>query len=299
MKTPLSELHVIAVRYLNDRYISGKEIPLDAYINGGIYQAANIPYQISEPFLREEERTSDKVTNIGIVGGKIAEEVAAAIRDGKAVLMTGGNCCHMTGVVGGLQDVHGPGVRIGLVWFDAHGDFNTANTTLSGMLGGMPVAVAAGLTYPEWRKRSHIVSPVPTERILLVDVRNLDPDEKRLIEATEAVIAAPASGFPGQDLRQALDNLVKQVDLIYLHVDADVLDEAYTPNHWTKEPGGPNMEQVAEAIDMVMSTGKVAVYAVVSVSGKGGGAEIMVQSGMALIQAGLASWSKYGRAKLV
>jgi arginase len=237
------------------------------------------------------------VTNIGIVGGKIAEEVAAAIRDGKAVLMTGGNCCHMTGVVGGLQDAYGARTRIGLVWFDAHGDFNTANTTLSGMLGGMPVAVAAGLTHPDWRERSHIISPLPTERIVLVDVRNLDPDEKRLIEATETMIAAPASGFPGKDLHQALEDLVNRVDLIYLHVDADVLDEAYTPNHKTKEPGGPDMDQVVKAIDMVMSTGKVAVYAVVSVSGKGDGAEIMVRSGMELIKAGLQSWSKYGKPK--
>ncbi|MEZ4614225.1 MAG: arginase family protein [Caldilineaceae bacterium] len=82
--------------------------------------------------------------------------------------------------------------RIGLVWFDAHGDFNTPKTTISGMLGGMPVAVAAGLGYANWRLGSHIVAPLPTERILMVDVRNLDPLEEQLIHATAVAIAARA-----------------------------------------------------------------------------------------------------------
>ena len=109
--------------------------------------------------------------------------MAASSERGDAVLMTGGNCTHITGVFGGLQDVHGPAVRVGLVWFDAHGDFNTPAITLSGMLGGMPVAVCAGLAFPQWRELSHIVAPLPTDRIVMVDVRNLDPEEEKLIRA--------------------------------------------------------------------------------------------------------------------
>ena len=58
------------------------------------------------------------------------------------------------GVFGGIQEAYGPTVRVGLLWLDAHGDFNTPRTTLSGMLGGMPVAVSAGLAWPNWRERS-------------------------------------------------------------------------------------------------------------------------------------------------
>ena len=72
------------------------------------------------------------------------------------------------------------------------------------------------------------------------------------------------------------------------------MDEAYTPNHGTKEPNGPDMDQVKAAIDLVMSTGKVAAYAVVSVSGEGAGADVMITSGKELIRSGLASWKKYG-----
>jgi arginase len=180
------------------------------------------------------------------------------------------------------------------VWFDAHGDFNTIKTTRSGMLGGMPVAVAAGLTLPNWRENSHITAPIPTNRIILVDVRNLDPAEETLIQATDTMIAAVVPEFSEKNLQACLTKLETQVDMIYLHIDSDVLDERYTPNHKTKEPDGPNMAQVIDAIDLVMSTGKVAAYAVVSVYGEGEGSEVMVESGKELIRAGLKSWSKYG-----
>ena len=291
---PISSLKVIGIRYLSGRHVPGPEIPLDTYKAADVFSIPGIPHDLTEPHLADALMTSDEVINLGKIGGKIADQVAAARNENKAVLMTGGNCCHITGVVGGLQDAHGPGVKIGLVWFDAHGDFNTEKTTLSGMLGGMPVAVAAGLTYPVWREGSHIQAPLPTDRIILVDVRNLDPDEEQLIRSTDTTIASIAPGFPGKDLSMVITDLVKRVDLIYLHIDSDILDEAYTPNHGTKEPNGPNMSQVAKAIDIVMSTGKVAAFAVVSVYGAGEGAETMITSGMSLIKNGLVSWKKYG-----
>jgi arginase len=223
--------------------------------------------------------------------------VAAAQREGKAVLLTGGDCTHCTGVFGGLQQAHGPAARIGLVWFDAHGDFNTPRTTLSGMLGGMPVAVCAGLAYPHWREAAHIVAPLPTDRILMVDVRNLDAPEEQLIRATDATIAAVAPPFPGADLKTSVAELAERCDLIYFHIDSDILDEAYTPNHGTKEPNGPNMEQVQAAIETVMATGKVAAFAVVSVYGAGPGSEVSVPAGVELIGSGLQAWSRYGQAK--
>lgn len=295
MTKPVTDLQIIGVRYTNATYHPGKRIPLDLYADAGIYEVAEVPFEIVEPHLEDSHRTADEIQNIGILGGLIADEVASARKVGCAVCMTGGNCCHITGVLGGLQDAHGPDARIGLVWFDAHGDYNTSKTSLSGMLGGMPVAVAAGLTHANWRVASHVISPLPTERIVLVDVRNLDPAEEQLIRATDTVIASIAPGLYGDlPLKDAVDALAAEVDLIYFHIDSDILDETYTPNHGTKEPNGPDMDQVRAAIDTVMATGKVAAYAVVSVSGEGDGAEIMVDAGKELIRSGLAAWKKYG-----
>ncbi len=210
--------------------------------------------------------------------------------------MTGGNCCHITGILGGLQDAHGPGVRAGLVWFDAHGDFNTPQTTLSGMLGGMPVAVCAGLAYPVWREGSHIVAPLPTDRVVMVDVRNLDAAEEQLIRAVGIPIVPVSPALPGGALHQAVTELAARVDMLYLHIDADILDERYVPDNRTCEPDGPDMEQVLAAVDAVMATGKVAVYAVVSVDARGPGRDRAVASGIELIRSGLESWRRHGMA---
>jgi arginase family enzyme/predicted acetyltransferase len=291
---PLARLQVVAVRYLGSRPAQDDERALDAYTASGVYRAAGVPFEVVEPAFPEALRGEDETANVGRLCGAIAEAVASARRGGRAVLLTGGNCTHATGVLGGLQDACGPGARIGLVWFDAHGDFNTPHTTLTACLGGMPVAVCAGLGLPRWRELAHVTAPLPTDHIVLVGPRNLDPEEERLIRATDVVVAAPARGFPGGDLAQSISRLAGRCDLLYLHVDADILDSSFVPNHRTGEPAGPDMAQVQAAVDTVMATGKVAALAVVSVDGAGEGSAVSVASGIALLRAGLTSWWRYG-----
>lgn len=287
-------LHVVAIRYGGSRRVEPEEDPVDAYARSGAYELFEDPPTIVEPVFPEEQRADEPTINLGLLGSAIAESVAAGRRDGRPVVVVGGNCAIVPGVVGGLQQAHGPAARIGLVWFDAHGDFNTPKTTLSGMLGGMPVAVSAGLAYPRWRELSRQSAPLPTDRIVMVDVRNLDAAEEQLIRATDIIIASPAEGFPGQDLKQAIDDLAARCDMIYLHIDSDILDQAYVPNHGTKEPNGPNMEQVLDAIDTVMATGKVVTYAVVSVWADGEGGDVTLRSGVELVRGGIERWRQHG-----
>jgi arginase len=292
---PLAAVQVVGIRYRRTEPAQNDERSLDAYVAAGVYEQAQVPFTVIEPQMPEGQRVGDEPANLGVFGGRVARAVAEARRQGKGVLMTGGDCTHITGVVGGLQDAHGGEARIGLVWFDAHGDFNTPNTTLSGMLGGMPVSVCAGLSFPQWREGSHIVAPLPTDRILMVDVRNLDVPEEQLVRATAVQIARVADGFHGDmDLETAVTALAHRCDLLYLHIDSDILDESYVPNHGTKEPDGPSPDQVAAAIETVMATGKVAALAVVSVYGEGEGSEVSVASGIELIKAGLKSWRRHG-----
>lgn len=291
---PLAGVQVIGVRYRGSKPAVRDERALDAYTASGVYDLATIPVSVIEPQFPEDKRTGEPTDDLGLMGGAIADATAAGLTDGKGVMMVGGDCSHITGVLGGLQDVYGPSAKIGLVWFDAHGDFNTPRTTFSGMLGGMPVAVSAGLAFPHWRELSHVAAPIPTDRILMVDVRNLDAPEEQLIKATEIQIAAPAKGFPGCDLKKCVDDLTSRCDLLYFHIDSDILDEAFVPNHGTREPNGPDMQQVQDAIEIVMATGKVVAYAVVSIYAEGEGAETSVQSGIELLRGGLESWSRHG-----
>jgi arginase len=300
---PLTALQAIQIRYRSHHLVGGRQRALAAYQSAGVYAAAGVPVEIREPRMPAGCVEAEPHVQLGCLNGAIAEAAAEGFRAGRAVLMTGGNCSHAPGVLGGLQDAYGPGARVGLVWFDAHGDFNTPHTTLTGSLGGMPVAVCAGLGLPASRERAHIRAPLPTDRIVLVDVRNLDPAEQALIAATDAVIAAPAPGYPGEDLGPAVARLADKVDLLYLHVDADVLDGSLVPNHPTVEPDGPSLAQVQAAMACVMATGKVAAFAVVSVyfaqraeasSAVDVSTAIDLASGAELVRGGLTSWRRYG-----
>jgi arginase len=291
---PLTALQVIQIRYHSHEYVGDKQRALDVYQTHPVYTAAGVPIEVDEPTTPAGHEEAEPHVQLGYLNGAIAEAVAEGRRAGKAILMTGGNCSHAPGVLGGLQDAYGSETRIGLIWMDAHGDFNTPKTTLTGNLGGMPVAVCAGLGHPEWRERAHIRAPLSTDRILLVDVRNLDLEEERLIRATDAVIAAPAPGFPGEDLGPTVARLAERVDVLYLHIDADILDGPLMPNHPNSEPDGPNINQVKAAIECVMATGKVAAFAVVSVYFHGRSSEIDLNSGIEMVRSGLASWRRYG-----
>jgi arginase len=239
-------------------------------------------------------RSDDAVTNIAHLGANIADAVARGLEGNGNVLITGSNCTALVGVLAGFEKAFGSTARIGLVWFDAHGDFNTPKTTLSGMIGGMPVAVSAGLAFPQWRRITGLDAPIPTDRIVMVDVRNLDAAERTLIEATDVTIAAIAPGRPGVPLQEAIDRLAAECDIIYLHIDEDVLDARYVPNHGTVEPNGPDMETTLAAIRTVLKTGKVRGYGLVSINVNGEGGKESLDSGLQLLTKGIAAWHQPG-----
>jgi arginase len=97
-------------------------------------------------------------------------------------------------------------------------------------------------------------------------------------------------------LKAAIDTLAARCDVLYLHIDSDILDERFVPNHGTREPNGPDMDQVLAAVETVMATGKVMTYAVVSVWADGEGGDIALASGTELVTGGLELWRRYGMA---
>jgi arginase len=279
---------VIGVRFRNATPCAGDERSVDALLDSGVLNVAGHPPTVYTPTLDGLSLSSDVPTNIGMLNRRIADMVADIRGSGQRVLLIGGDCTHTTGVYAGLVQAHGPDARIGLVWFDAHGDFNTTQTTLSGMLGGMPVAVCAGLTLPQWRNAAGIHTPLATNRIVMVDVRNLDAAEETLIRATDVRVVACEQDA----VTHAMHRLLEDVDLVYLHIDEDILDARYVPNHGTAEPNGPDMAQVQAAIRAVADVAgdKLVAMALVSVYNAGPGAEVSVASGIELLQAMRASW---------
>lgn len=259
----------------------------ESYRREKVYEASGAALSYAQPSF-EGVAVADPIASLASMSERIAAAVAEGARGGRRVLLVGGNCSVTPAMVGGLQQALGGKTRIGLVWFDAHGDFNTPRTTYSGMLGGMPVAVAAGLCYPTWRAGAGQVAPLPTDRILMVDVRNLDDREETLIWATD-VVRVPVSG---PDLATAVRRLAAETDLLYLHIDLDVLDESLVPSHHTKEPGGPDLAQTLAGVETVLDTGKVEALALVSTYSTGPGGDVSLASAIDLLRPTLTRWGQ-------
>ncbi len=280
------DLHVVELQVNNPAAHLSASRETDVFRADGVYDAAGGSITYERPTLDASELSENTVETLALYDGRIADAIAAGFASGRNVLVAGGNCTSLPGIIGGLQQSHGSTARIGLVWFDAHGDFNTPNTTLTGRLGGMPVAVSAGLCYPDWRIGAHQEVALPTDRIIMVDVRNLDPAEDQLVRAT-AIAVVPVSG---PELRNAVNRLADKTDLIYLHIDMDILDESLTPSHGTKEPNGPDIATTLDAVQAVLDTGKVEAVGLVSVYPIGEGAETSLRSATELLREMVRRW---------
>ena len=172
--------------------------------------------------------------------------------------MLAGDDTAAIGAVAGLQQAAGAGAAIGVVWLDAHGDFNTPETSYSGILAGMPVAILAGLAGPLWRGAAHLDAPIPTDRILIAGARDLDEKEANLIRSTDVRLLTTDDIRTGAGMATAVRRLAASCELIYLHVDLDILDPSLVPSASTPSATGLSVAEAASAMATVLSTGLVA-----------------------------------------
>jgi len=178
----------------------------------------------------------------GLGNGHLADAIAAQRQAGRFVVALESDC---TGAVGALGGVRRSGVeRIGMIWIDAHADFNTTETTLSGMLGGMPVAIAAGLCLERVRKLSGLETPIRAADVVMVGLRDVDTLEMELLKAhgVEMVDADPRA------VGDAVSRLSQRVDAIYVHTDWDVLDPRDISTASLPVPGGPRLDGLAAIV---------------------------------------------------
>jgi arginase len=169
------------------------------------------------------------------------------------------------GMLGGLRHAAEPPLRVGLVWIDAHGDYNTPETTLSGMLGGMPVAIAAGDALHRMREQARLDTPLPKSHIVMVGVRDTDPLEQERIERDGiAQISTADVRELSANLRRQMARLTDISDVVYVHVDLDVLDPAEVSGHPLTVPGGPTGAELGEAIRVMFGYPKTAALGIAS-----------------------------------
>ena len=142
---------------------------------------------------------------------QIADWVAETAADGRVPISWAGDCCASLPVLAGLQRA---GIAPRLLWLDAHGDFNTWETTPSGFLGGMPLAMMVGLGEQTWLAALQM-DTLPAQDVILADGRDLDPGERDLVEQSgigHVPVWEDVQAAVGEDERP-----------LWVHFDVDVL----------------------------------------------------------------------------
>jgi arginase len=200
---------------------------------------------INKPLLPHGE----KQQRLSVLHKPLADFTQQIVLNGKQPISIAGDCCAAIGMLAGLQRA---GRDPTLIWFDAHGDFNTWETTPSGFLGGMPLAMMVGRGEQTMLK-AHELTPLAEDRVILTDARDLDPGEKQLIEGSD-IIHLP-------DVKKLLDARLPDGPL-YIHIDMDIINSANAPAMNYLAAGGPSAEELQTVLKHLRRTEKIAAVSV-------------------------------------
>ncbi|NHX38652.1 MULTISPECIES: arginase [Haloarcula] len=200
-------------------------------------------------FFRETKEVCEDVTTA----------VDATLREGRFPLVLGGD--HSIGI-GTVAGAAREDEELGVIWFDAHGDFNTPATTPSGNIHGMSLAAVLGLGAFSDHAWAHTPA-VSEENVVIVGLRDVDDGERRLIEESD-ITAYTMSDIDARSapavVDEALDIATEGTDGIHVSLDLDWLDPTEAPGVGTPVRGGVSyreahiaMEYVAEQHDQLRS----------------------------------------------
>jgi arginase len=195
---------------------------------------------------------------------RIYEASREAMADGALPLVLGGDHSIAVGTVGGVSH----GCRTGVLWIDAHGDFNTPETSPTGNLHGMPLAALCGHGTPEFVNVGRPGPKLQPEDVVLFGVRDLDPGEQELIHRSGVIVytmrqidergVAPLA-------REALERL-GHVDRIHLSLDMDSIDPREAPGVGTQVPGGLSYREGHLLMELIAEHGGIGSVDVVEVN---------------------------------
>ena len=188
---------------------------------------------------------SDRLARMSAVHEALAEQVKSTVQAGRRPISIAGDCCTAIGVLAGLQRA---GIDPTLIWFDAHGDFNTPETTPSGFLGGMPLAMMVGrgdLSLP----KAVGLAPLPENQVILTDARDLDPGEAAALARSAVTVVKEPGDLTARDL---------PAGPLYVHFDMDVVALEESPAQNYPAPGGPTAACLHAVFGRLAETGRVA-----------------------------------------
>jgi arginase len=201
---------------------------------------------------------------------RLRDKVAEILGAGRMPVVLGGDHSIAMGTIAGLaRFFRGRGEKIGLIWFDAHGDMNTAETTPSGNIHGMPLAVALGLGVGSLVELGGSPPMVEAARAAVVGLRDVDAAERKNLKAS-GIRAFTMRDIDERGMRavmeEAIQRAVSGTAGIHVSFDLDGVDPELAPGVGTPAPGGLSYREAHLAMEMLADTGKVVSAELVEVN---------------------------------
>jgi arginase len=191
----------------------------------------------------------------------LRDRVGETLAAGRLPVVLGGDHSVAMGTIAGLARFHRERrEKIGLIWFDAHADSNTADSSPSGNIHGMPLAVALGIGAPGLVNLSGACPMVDGSRAAAVGLRDVDGPERQNVRAS-GLGAFTMRDIDERGMRAVMDEAIKRAANgtagIHVSFDLDAMDPDYAPGVGTPSPGGLSFREAHLAMEMLADTGKV------------------------------------------
>lgn len=196
---------------------------------------------------------------VAAMGAAAFEAAREALRAAEVGVFLGGDHSVAIGTVAGVSAALAErGEKLGLIWFDAHGDFNTADTTLSGHIHGMPFAVALGHGAPELTDLGGFAPKIAPHNAVLVGARDVDADERVLLQAA-GVQVFTMEDVEERGIRTVVEEAIAIASQgttgIHLSFDMDVLDPREAPGVGSPVHDGMTAREARQAFKLIGKSG--------------------------------------------
>ncbi|HEY3176781.1 MAG TPA: arginase [Candidatus Polarisedimenticolia bacterium] len=191
----------------------------------------------------------------------LAGRVEGALAGGSVPIVLGGDHSIAAGTVSGLASFHRRrSEQIGIVWLDAHADINTPETSPSGNVHGMPLAVLLGKGAPELTRIAGFAPKVAPAHVAVIGARSLDPGERELIRSM-GVRVFTMSELDERGMGEVINEAIRIASAgtagLHVTMDMDFIDPSFAPGVGTPESGGATFRESHLAMEKMAGSGKV------------------------------------------
>lgn len=234
-----------------------------------VTDAGNIPVRNPE-MMQVADRKLKYLPEIAAACQTLALQVESALEAGSTPIVLGGDHSIAIGSVAGLSAFyHKQDKRVGVIWFDAHGDMNTPETSPSGNIHGMPFAAILGKGAKELTEISGFAPKVYPEDCVLIGARSVDPEEAVALKAS-GIRVITMRELDERGMSAVMDEAMwlasRRTAGFHVTMDMDFVDPDFAPGVGTPVPGGPTYRESHLAMEKVADSGKMLSFELTEVN---------------------------------